>query len=211
MLGWSWRASKDRGHITVNPCERGGRIYRADRSDKVWSAADEDAFLSLARTPSSPDPTGPVDRTTAGDLLKLPWSSHDGSVIRLRQGKTRRRVTIPVGAPLMAALDAAPKIGPIVLATTRGTPWTSAGFQSSWRKAVARAGIEGLTFHDLRGSAVTRLALCECTEAEIAAITGLSLKDVSAILDAHYLSRDVGLARSAITKLETGTKAVKRL
>ena len=33
-----------------------------------------------------------------------------------------------------------------------------------------------LTFHDLRGSAVTRLARAECTTAEIATITGHSLK-----------------------------------
>lgn len=35
-----------------------------------------------------------------------------------------------------------------------------------------------LKFNDLRGTAVTRLALAECTEIEIAAITGLSMKQV---------------------------------
>ena len=41
-----------------------------------------------------------------------------------------------------------------------------------------------------------------CTEAQIAAITGHSLRDVRSILDAHYLHRDPALARDAITKLE---------
>ena len=50
------------------------------------------------------------------------------------------------------------------------------------------------------------MALVGCTEAEIAAMTGHSLKDVAAILDAHYLHRDPALAQSAGTKLETGTK-----
>jgi hypothetical protein len=45
-----------------------------------------------------------------------------------------------------------------------------------------------------------------CTTPEIATITGHALRDVEAILDAHYLSRDVGLAQSAMRKLETGTK-----
>jgi integrase len=36
-------------------------------------------------------------------------------------------------------------------------PWTSDGFRSSWRKACRKAGIVGVTFHDLRGTAVTRL------------------------------------------------------
>jgi hypothetical protein len=60
---------------------------------------------------------------------------------------------------------------------------------------------------DLRGTAVTRLALVGCTEAQIAAITGHSLRDVSSILDANYLHRDPALADAAIAKLERGTKA----
>jgi hypothetical protein len=40
--------------------------------------------------------------------------------------------------------------------------------------------------------------------AEIATITGHSLRDVRSILDAHYLHRDTELARAAIHKLELG-------
>jgi hypothetical protein len=65
----------------------------------------------------------------------------------------------------------------------------------------------GVTFNDLRGTAVTRLALVGCTEAEIATLTGHSLRDVRSILDAHYLHRDPALGKSAIRKLEAGTKA----
>ena len=84
--------------------------------------------------------------------------------------------------------------------------WTSDGFRASWRKACANAGVRGVTFHDLRGTAVTRLALVGATEPEIATVTGLSLKSVREILDAHYLDRDPALGESAITKLERGTK-----
>ena len=62
-----------------------------------------------------------------------------------------------------------------------------------------------MTFHDLRGTVVTRLAMVECTEAEIATITGLSLHSVRSTLDTHYLHRDAALAESAIAKLERGT------
>jgi hypothetical protein len=61
-----------------------------------------------------------------------------------------------------------------------------------------------VTFDGLRGTAVTRLALVGCTEAEIAAITGHSIRDVRSILDAHYLHRDQALAETAIRKLEIG-------
>ena len=67
-------------------------------------------------------------------------------------------------------------------------------------------GVVGVTSNDLRGTAVTRLALCECTEAEIATITGHTLRDVRSILDAHYLHRDPALAEGAIRKLERRTK-----
>jgi integrase len=104
-------------------------------------------------------------------------------------------------------LDATPKRSTIILTTIDGKPWTSDGFRASWRKARIAAGINGVTFNDLRGTAVTRLALVDCTEAQIAAITGHTLRDVRSILDAHYLHRDPALADAAITKLERGTNS----
>jgi len=140
-----------------------------------------------------------------GDLLRLPWSAYDGRKIRLRQSKTGERVVIPVGQPLRTLLDATPRLAPVILVNTDGKPWTADGFRSSWRKACNAARIEGLTFNDLRGTAVTRLALAECTEAEIAAITGHALRDVRSILDSSYLHRDPALAEAAIRKLESRT------
>ena len=67
--------------------------------------------------------------------------------------------------------------------------------------------IRGPTFHDVRGSAVVRLALAEATAPQIATFTGHSLKDAEAILDAHYLGRDMRLAEAAMMKLE---KSIKR-
>ena len=42
----------------------------------------------------------------------------------------------------------------------------------------------------------------------VAAMTGHPLKDVEAVLDAHYLGRDIQLAEAAVLKLEN--KTVKR-
>lgn len=77
---------------------------------------------------------------------------------------------------------------------------------SDCSKACERAGISGLTFHDLRGTAVVRLAIAGASVPQIAAVTGHSLKDVEAILDAHYLGRDIQLAEAAVLKLEARTK-----
>jgi integrase len=201
VLSWA----KDRGKITVNPCERGGRVYHGTRVDFVWSVEDEAAFLEHAPAHLHlPLLLALWTGQRQGDLLRLPWSAYNGASIRLRQSKTGARVEIPVGAPLKAALDAATKRGPIILTSTDKRPWTPDGFRASWGKACKKAGIADVTFNDLRGTAVTRLALVECTEAQIASITGHSLRDVRSILDAHYLHRDIELARSAITKLEMG-------
>jgi integrase len=198
----------DRGLVAANPCTRGGRLYRGSRAEKIWTAADEAAFLE--RAPSHlhlPLLLALWTGQRQGDLLRLPWSAYDGTHIRLRQSKTGRPVVILVGAPLKAALDAAVKRSTIMLTNSDGKPWTSDGFRASWGKACKAAGIAGVTFHDLRGTAVTRLALVDATEAEIATITGHSLRGVRAILDTHYLARDPALGESAIRKLERGTKA----
>ena len=177
----------------------------------MWTDADEAAFL--ARAPAHlhlPLILALWTGQRQGDLLRLLWSAYDGSAFRLVQGKTGARVVVPVGAPLKARLDAAPRLSPVILLNSEGRPWTGDGFRSSWGKACRTAGITGLTFHDLRGTAVSRLALAGCSEAEIATLTGHALRDVRSILDAHYLNRDPALALAAIRKLETRTQLPDR-
>lgn len=206
ILSWA----HGRGLIIANPCEKGGRLYRGTRADFIWTDDDEAAFLASA--PSHlhlPLILALWTGQRQGDLLALTWPQFDGEKIRLKQGKTGARVVIPVGAPLKAALEPLrQKVGKVLL-NSDGEEWTQDGFRASWRKACARAGVVGVTFNDLRGTAVTRLALADCTEAEIATITGHSLRDVRSILDAHYLSRDPRLGESAIRKLEQRTKFPK--
>jgi integrase len=197
----SW--AKDRGKIAVNPCERGGRVYHGTRVDSVWTEEHEAAFLATAPAHLHlPLLLGLWTGQRQGDLLRLTWKAYDGTDIKLKQSKTGARVSIPVGAPLKAMLDATPRVSPIILVNSEGRPWTPDGFRASFFKARDAAGIEGVTFNDLRGTAVTRLALVECNEARIVSITGHNLADVRSILDAHYLHRDPELARDAIHKLE---------
>ena len=202
--------AKDRGRIGSNPCERGGRLYVAERADRIWTENDVARLLTVA----SPEMelalmlalwTG----QRQGDLLVLPWSAYDGSHIRLRQSKTGAAVIIRVGAPLRALLERALKRSPTVLTNRAGVPWTSDGFRASWRKLCAKAQIQGLTFHDLRGSAVTRLALAGAPPQEIAGVTGHSLADVASILDRHYLGDRAALAENAIRRLERKEKRTK--
>jgi len=202
--------AKDHVKIDVNVCEKsGGRLYKANRSEIIWSADNIREFCAAASISLQAALllalwTG----QRQGDLLRLTWKSYDGTYIRLRQEKAKggkgSRVTIPVGVPLKTALDAAMKkkrTATTILTNSRGVPWTEDGFRTSWGKAFARTTLGDLHFHDLRGTAVTRLALVGCTVPEIASFTGHSMETVQEILDAHYLGGRVELAESAIKKL----------
>lgn len=137
-----------------------------------------------------------------GDLLRLPRFANDRERIRLRQRKSGARVKTPIGKPLKA-LPGRTTRRAAAIPTTRGkTVWTGSGFRVSWGRACKTAGVEAVTLHDLRGTVATRLAVAGRSVPEIASITGHSLKQVAAILDAHYLSRDSNLGASAIQKLE---------
>jgi integrase len=130
VLSWGL----DRGLVA------GGRLYRGSRAEKIWTHADEAAFLERAPVHLHlPLLLALWTGQRQGDLLRLPWSAYDGKHIRLRQSKGGKPVMILVGAPLKAALDSALKRSPIMLTNSDGKPWTSDGFRASWRKACAAA------------------------------------------------------------------------
>ena len=74
-----------------------GKLYHGTRVNKIWD--DEDIARFLRTAPPylcnwrccSPINTG----QRQGDLLRLPWSAYDGTVIKLRQRKTGAYVTDP--------------------------------------------------------------------------------------------------------------------
>ena len=67
------------------------------RAEKIWTAADEAAFLE--RAPAHlhlPLLLALWTGQRQGDLLRLPWSAYDGKHIRLRQSKTGVRLFISI-------------------------------------------------------------------------------------------------------------------
>lgn len=199
IMSWAY----DRRVIPANPCERPGRLFSASRAEIIWSEDQVAALLAVA----SPQialatmlalETGQRQR----DVIRMTWTAYDGSALRLRQSKTGKHVIVPTTASLRAALDATPRSAVTICTTARGTSWTPDGFKTSFGKAKLAAQIEGVTFHDLRGTAVVRLARAGCTLPEIVSITGHSLKGAGEILERHYLGADRIVAESAIAKLE---------
>jgi integrase len=193
------------------------KLYHADRADLIWLPSEIKAFAKVAKPHVWLAFVLALETgQRQGDVIKLPWTSYDVDAddkawIRLvrdrkrktdtRQRKTRAAVEIPCTRDLRIILDAAPRTGKTILLNSEGKPWSSGAIQKAMGEAKRKAGIEGLTFHDLRGTTVTRLAEAGCTNAEIASITGHSLDSVAQIL-ATYLGRTRGLALAAIRKLE---------
>lgn len=198
-----------RGEITTNVLDKIDRVYRSDRSDKIWLPEHVQKFLAVA-IPELATALLLAMHTgqRQGDLIALPWKGYDGTRITLTQGKSRgkRKVNIKCTEALKAHLDSLPRRGLLILLTPGGRAWKKRYLNEKWDEAYKASGIDaGLHFHDLRGTAVTMLAQAGCTTQEIVAITGHSLTDATSILDV-YLSRTRELADAAIIKLDTYLK-----
>jgi integrase len=214
----TWGAK--RGYVKANPCAGGGSLYHGSRVDKIWSEQQIEKFVAnvlshfviafmLALW------TGQRE----GSLVKLRWSAYDGQNLTVEQEKNRngqppKFVVLPVKGEFKEFLDAleqqagvvglskAERQERFVLLNSLGKPWANPkSFSGAFGLAVREiARIEDRTFHDLRGTAVTRLFISGCDVPEIATITGHSLKSVQTILDRHYFHRDIKLAERAMDK-----------
>ena len=136
VLAWA----KDRAKITVNPCERGGRVYHGTRVDHVWTIEDEAAFLKHAPAHLHlPLLLALWIGQRQGELLRLPWSACDGTDHRLRQSKTGARAD-PGGRAAQGRARRGEEAGPIILTSTDKRPWTrTASAHHGARRASRRA------------------------------------------------------------------------
>lgn len=131
-----------------------------------------------------------------GDCLAMLPMAYDGSRVRIKQMKTGAPVWIAPAPAIKPILDAAKANNQTrVLLNSFGDPWTSSGFRASWGSEMDRLGITGLTFHDLRGSAITYAYAAGATVADIAEISGHSKEEAEAIIRKYYLAGD-GIVRA---------------
>jgi len=197
LLSWGHK----RGLLDHNRAEGIGRLHHGDRRESIWTEGQIAAFKAVA---SEPLVRALVLALETGqrqaDLLALTWDQIDGSIIRVRQKKTGVRVAIPILPELATCLDGLDRSRAHVLTRRTGEPWGESGntFRSAWRDACAAAGVVGVTFHDLRGTFVTRRLAAGWTTQEVAMCTGHSLRDLS-MLDT-YADRDT-IAQATATRL----------
>ena len=98
-----------------------------------------------------------------GDLLRLPWSAYERTHIKLKQRKTGARVVVKVGLHSRPHLMPHRSAAPSFSRTAKASRGHLTAFAHRGETCKA-AGVVGVTFNDLRGTAVTRLALVGATE-----------------------------------------------
>jgi integrase len=185
---FSW--ARSRGLTNANPTEAIGKVYSADRSDKIWTEEQIQAVLSAASDPLKWAIRLALDTgLRQADLIKLPWSAVNDMSIQVVTNKRKKQAIIPITPALRETLDMIPRRSPVILTNSHGKPWTSNGLRASFGKLKVKAGIESLRWNDFRGTAVTRWAKTALTLRDIARIIGWSETKVEAIM-ARYVSAD---------------------
>lgn len=192
VFAWAKSNTED---ILRNPLEDVEKLHSGSRRDIVWTNEQLDKLLSES---------APHIRNVAlmalwtmqrqGDILTMPTLAFDGERVLIRQGKTGALVRVTAGPDILPILrDAKAEGRQRVVVNSFGQNWTSSGFKASWRKELARLGIKGVTFHDLRGTAITyAYANMDLPHDDkirlIAEISGHSKDDAESIIRRHYLA-----------------------
>lgn len=212
----TWAA--DRGELAANPVKEFPRIYKANRAELIW----EQQHLAILLRKVAPEFEHAVQLAALTalrehDLIRLPWSAVGEKAIVWQTGKSRGRktVVIPITKPLATLLAEIPRRDCVtVLSSARKLPWTLSGLAAALRRARIEAekhaaklagkpydpenpipsGIEGLRFHDLRGTAATNFILAGLRLDEVALIMGWKLERVKEIAARYVSGEAMGLA-----------------
>ena len=136
----------------------------------------------------------------ASDVKAMSWQDVENAAIRVVQGKTGAKLSLPLHAELARILEAWPKTNLVMLTTSFRKPFTSKGFSNYMAARIAAAGLpDRCVTHGLRKAAARRLAEAGCSANEIAAVTGhATLEEVARYTKAAEQKR---LAQSAIRRL----------
>lgn len=189
---FSW--ARSRGLTSARPTDDVARLHEADRHDLIWTDDDIDRLCRHASAPLQR-----VVRLAAasglrqGDLIKLSWNNIQDDAIVMATSKRGKQVVVPLTPEAREIIAECPKVSVIVLTNTLDRPWTSEGLKTVFAKAKTAAGIEGLRFHDLRGTAATKFRIAGLDDRDIALVMGWSESAVTALMRKYVSSSEVAL------------------
>lgn len=183
ILGWAHQ----RGMIAGNIAAGLGTLHRVNRADLIWEDRHWEAVKDVPKHIMTALRLGQMTGLRMGDLLRLDWSQVGTNAIVIRTSKRKVRAAIPMHRELKDLLDEIGGDEGAVLRNSKGQPWTSSGFKSSWSNAKP----DGFDrhFHDLRGTCVTWFVNKRLTDEEIARIIGWDTKRIAEIR-ARYVDEE---------------------
>jgi integrase len=203
------------GLLLNNLCSGVRKIYKADRSEIIWTPEDLAAFQAEA----SPEvyriaKLGSLCGFRSTDLFNVGWRHVNRKTRRLEyptQKSGGKTITgVPLYGELAAYLETIPKRGLTILTNSDGEQWKSkSSFQNTrdaTADAITKAGGDGEAFrklraHDLRGTAATRFAVAGFPARSIAYFMGWKEANVQALID-RYVNHEA-LVDADIARLDT--------
>ncbi len=217
VLGWA----ADRGEIARNPVENFPRIYKVNRADIIW----EPHHFAIALPHAAPEFSRAIrfaalSGLRSSDLIALPKATVGEDAIVWQTGKSRgrRTIVIPITPALRELLDEIPQHkAETLLVSSTGKPWTLSGLAAALRRlriaALEKAqeiagrtdkdvksGLEGLRWHDLRGTGATNFLLSGLDIEDVALIMGWEPERVRQIA-ARYISGQA-MGRAMINRMK---------
>lgn len=154
-------ARKEWGIIGVNPLSdvrkpasppSRDRLVTDDEMKRLAHAAGDDLTLATARAFHA-FRFALETAMRAGEIVGLSWDRIDleNRVARLTHTKNGRARAVPLSSEAVRLLEVLPRMAPVF-------GLESSQLDALWRKIRDRAQADGLTFHDSRHTAITRLA-----------------------------------------------------
>lgn len=164
----------------------------ADGANRPWSKDERDFVLNNAPIHLlGALALGLYIGARQGDILRMSKKAVAGGWVRFTASKNRKRIEAPIADGLAAILARLPEHeATTLLVNSKGKPWTSDGFRTSWGKwrdeMVALGHVQpGLTFHGTRHTVATVLAEDGWSDRDI----GLALGQDSDAMPKHYSRR----------------------
>ncbi len=198
-------------HISSNPASSVKMVSPEPRRT-IWTDDEVDLFVRTAERLGAPAigtavMLGVFLGQRLADLLSLTWSDYKDGRFLIRQAKTDSLVAVRPVAELAQRLAAMRRHSEhILIDDETGRPFSYDRFNHHFRRirdkaAVQHPEVARLWFIDLRRTCVVRMGEADCTEAQIAAVSGHSIDTSRKILEV-YLPRTQPMADMAIAKVE---------
>lgn len=154
-----WRDDNPAQDIPYNSTPKRERILTAAEFSAIYLAANEPVQIGMD--------FGYMLGIRIGDILDMVWEQTGEDVLLVHQSKNKVRGAYAMTEELHALLRRCKGLhGRTILPTPelnilhnrKMKPYTYYGFRAMFRRAVMKAGVDDVTFHDIRRTAITAAA-----------------------------------------------------